>query len=249
MRVYLVSDAVAQMVDSKNIADLPEATLRKQKRTVLTRRELLRSARAIFSRDGFEHARIEDIASKAGKTRGAFYANFKDKEDVFCAIFEENIDRVMEELGSLVLGLPTIEQRIEVLGEYLSGLSEDRERLLLNLEFKLYAIRHPRKRKRLADLYRVMRLRSSIPELDRLLPLLSGQSTSAKLTESLAICGVMDGLALNHLFDPDVLDNRELARYIKLCLRETLQGISQPKKKSRKRKIESTLSAQENTSR
>jgi hypothetical protein len=94
-----------------------------------------------------------------------------------------------------------------------------------------------------------MRLRSSIPELDRLLPLLSGQSTSAKLTESLAICGVMDGLALNHLFDPDVLDNRELARYIKLCLRETLQGISQPKKKSRKRKIESTLSAQENTSR
>jgi hypothetical protein len=59
----------------------------------------------------------------------------------------------------------------------------------------------------------------------------------------------MDGLALNHLFDPDVLDNRELARYIKLCLRETLQGISQPKKKSRKGKIESTLSAQENASR
>jgi hypothetical protein len=43
------------------------------------------------------------------------------------------------------------------------------------------------------------------------------------------------------------LDNRELARYIKLCLRETLQGISQPKKKSRK--IERTLSAQENRSR
>lgn len=249
MRVYSLSDAVAQMVDSKNIADLPETTLRKQKRTVLTRRELLRSARAIFSRDGFEHARIEDIASKAGKTRGAFYANFKDKEDVFCAIFEEDMDRVMEEVGSLVLGLPTIEQRIEVLGEYLSGLSEDRERLLLNLEFKLYAIRHTRKRKRLADLYHVMRLRSSIPELDRLLPLLSGQSANAKLSESLAICGVMDGLALNHLFDPDVLDNRELARYIKLCLRETLQGISQPKKKSRKGKIESTLSAQENASR
>jgi AcrR family transcriptional regulator len=236
MRVYLVSDAVARMVDSKNIADLPEANLRKQSRTVLTRRGLLRSARAIFSRDGFEHARIQDIAARAGKTRGAFYANFKDKEDVFCAIFEENIDRDMEELGPLVLGLPTIEQRVEALGEYLSELSKDRERILLDLEFKLYAIRRPRKRKRLADLHRVMRLRSSIPELDRLLPLLSGQSTSAKLTDSLAICGIMDGLALNHLFDPDVLGNRELARYIKICLRETLQGISRPKTKNRKEK-------------
>ncbi len=66
---------------------------------MLTRKELLRSARAIFARDGFEHARIEDIAIKASKTRGAFYDNFKDKEDVFCAIFEENIDRDMEELG------------------------------------------------------------------------------------------------------------------------------------------------------
>jgi AcrR family transcriptional regulator len=212
------------MADSKNIAEPPEAHLRKQKRTLLTRQELLRSARAIFARDGFEYARIEDIASRVGKTRGAFYANFKDKEDVFCAIFEENIDRDMEELIPLLLSLPIIEERIDALGEYLTELSKDRERILLGLEFKLYAIRHPRKRKRLADLHGLMRLRSSIPELNRLLPLLSG-TTSAKLTDSLAICGVMDGLALNHLFDPDVLSDRELARYMKLCLRETLQKI------------------------
>lgn len=219
------------MVDSKKIDERPEVNLRKQKRTELTRQELLRSARAIFARDGFEHARLEDIASRAGKTRGAFYANFKDKEDVFFAIFEENIDRDMEELSPLLLGLPTIEQRIEALGEYLSELGKDRERILLNLEFKLYAIRHPRKRKRLADLYGAMRLRSSIPELGRLLPLLSRQNTSAKLTDSLALCGIMDGLALNHLFDPNALDNRELARYLKLCLRETHQGVSESKNK------------------
>jgi AcrR family transcriptional regulator len=222
------------MVDSKNIDERPEVNLRKQKRTELTRQELLRSARAIFARDGFEHARLEDIASRAGKTRGAFYANFKDKEDVFFAIFEEDIDRDMEELVPLLLGLPTIEQRIEALGEYLGELSKDRERILLNLEFKLYAIRHPQKRKRLADLHGAMRLRSSIPELGRLLPLLSGQSSSAKLTESLALCGIMDGLALNHLFDPSALDNRELARYLKLCLRETHQGVSEPKTQKKK---------------
>jgi AcrR family transcriptional regulator len=217
------------MVDSKNIVNSTDVDFRRQKRGILTRHELLRSARAIFARDGFEHARLEDIASRAGKTRGAFYANFKDKEDVFCAIFEENIDRDMQELSPLLLSLSTIEQRIEALGDYLVELSKDSERILLNLEFKLYAIRHPRKRKRLAALFAVMRLRSSIPELIRLLPTLSRQNTREQLNDCLAIGGIVDGLALSHLFDPDVLNGQELARYLKLCLRETFQTIPEKK--------------------
>jgi len=137
----------------------------------------------------------------------------------------------MEELIPLLLGLPAIEQRIDALGEYLSELSKDRERILLNLEFKLYAIRHPGERERLAALHGVMRLRSCISELGRLLPQLGRQSTSAQLKDSLAIGGIMDGLALNHLFDPDVLNNRELARYLKLCLREALQETPEQKNK------------------
>jgi AcrR family transcriptional regulator len=218
----------------KVVAERPDTSIHKQKRAMLTRQALLRSARTIFARDGLEHARIEDIALKAGKTRGAFYDNFKDKEDVFFAIFEENIDRDLAELGPLLVGLPTAEQRLEALAEYLSELSEDRERILLNLEFKLYAIRHPRKRKRLAALHREMRLSGSIPELNRLLLELIGQKPNKHLNESLAICGILDGLALNHLFDPDAFDNGEFTRYLRLCLREALSGVSE--KKSQKRK-------------
>lgn len=223
MRVCLVRDAVAQMIDSKNIGSTPDPGGRTQKRKALTRHELLRSARVIFSRDGFEHARIEDIATSAGKTRGAFYANFKDKEDVFFAIFEEDLDRDMAELTPLILALSTLSERVEALSHYLSQVSEDRERILLSLEFKLYAIRNPGQRKRLADLHRSMRLRSSIPELDRLMTLLAGQTATAKLTDSLAICGIVEGLALNHLFDPEMVDCRELGRYVRLCLGEALR--------------------------
>jgi AcrR family transcriptional regulator len=219
---------------SKIAAERPDVSSHKQKRAMLTRRELLGSARAIFARDGVEHARVEDIAAKAGKTRGAFYDNFKDKEDVFFAIFEEIIDRDMAELGPLLVGLSTVEQRVEALAEYLSELSKDRERVLLNLEFKLYAIRHPRKRKRLAALHRAMRLRSSIPELNRLLSLLVEQNSSAQLSDSCAICGILDGMALNHLFDPEAFSNRELARYLKLCLRETLSEFSEEKIQKKK---------------
>jgi AcrR family transcriptional regulator len=210
------------MVDAKRLVKPEKGGLQRQRRGIVTRSELIRSARYIFARDGFEHARIEDIALRARKTRGAFYDNFKDKDDVFLAIFEEDMARDLTELGPLLLGLATINERIEALAEYLAHLSEDLERMLLNVEFKLYAIRHPHKRQRLADLLRAMRLRTSIPEISRLLSQLDGDTTSTKLIDCLAICGVMDGLALNHLFDPDGLDNPALVRYLRLCLAETI---------------------------
>jgi AcrR family transcriptional regulator len=219
------------MVDSKRSSEeISEGAVHKQKRALLTRQELLRSAREIFASDGFEHARLEDIAASAGKTRGALYANFKDKEDIFYTIFEDAIQQDATRLGPLLLGLPDLEQRIEALVTYLSHLSNDRERTLLNLEFKLYAIRHPRKRKRFADLQAAMCLRCSIPELDELRPLSENdpgeRSPSARLIGSLAIGGVLDGLALNHLFNPAALDSREIAHYLKLCLQSTLQQFS-----------------------
>ena len=210
------------MADAKRQAKPENGRVQRQRRSIVTRSQLIRSARYIFARDGFEHARIEDIALRARKTRGAFYDNFKDKEDVFLAIFEEDVARDLTELGPLLLALPTIKERMDALAQYLARLSKDLERMLLNVEFKLYAIRHPHKRKRLADLLRAMRLRTSIPEISRLLPQLDGRSTSTKLTDCLAMCGVMDGLALSHLFDPEGLDNLAVLRYLRFCLQETI---------------------------
>jgi AcrR family transcriptional regulator len=210
-------------VDAKKVSAGEKG--QRQRRGIVTRQKLIESARHIFARDGFEHARIEDIAARARKTRGAFYDNFKDKDDVFLAIFEEDMARDLSELGPLLLSFPYTHQRIQALSEYLGKLSEDLERMLLNVEFKLYAIRHPHKRKRLADILRAMRLQTSIPEISRLLPQIDSKTTSANLTDCLAICGVMDGLALNHLFDPDGLDNRTLVRYLQLCLTETIPQL------------------------
>ena len=53
-----------------------------------TRQRLLDSGRAVFSRKGFVAATVEEIAESAGFTRGAFYANFKDKNELFWALVE-----------------------------------------------------------------------------------------------------------------------------------------------------------------
>jgi len=216
----------------KRLADSKKNTLRphsgppKQKRGLMTRQELLLSARKIFARDGFEHARLEDIASDTGKTRGALYDNFKNKEEVFYAIFEENVERDRAELAPVLTAAPTLAKRMQALVKYLIGVSRDRERMLLNLEFKLYAIRHPRRRQRLANLHDAMCLQVSVPEMSRLLQQLGRRSLRARRIGSLAISGILDGLVLSHLFDPEVLDRRELERNFKLCLNQILQAGS-----------------------
>jgi AcrR family transcriptional regulator len=44
---------------------------------------LLEAARAEFSRRGLERARVEDIARRAGISKGAFYLHFRTKDDAF----------------------------------------------------------------------------------------------------------------------------------------------------------------------
>jgi hypothetical protein len=79
-----------------------------------------------------------------------------------------------------------------------------------------------------------MKLRGSIPELNMLLPRMEGKDAKAQLCDSLAICGLLDGLALSHFFNPETLDERELARHIKLCLRQTLSWCPEEETKKKK---------------
>ena len=208
-----------------------KSTSNKQERALVTRAQLVDSARTIFARDGFEMARIEDIASLSGKTRGAFYANFRDKEDVFFAIFEEDITLDQQRLRALIKGFETAEEKLDGLARYLGELIHDRRRALLNLEFKGYAIRHPRRRKRLADLHALMRERCSLPEIRELLPELK-KTAAEHRSGSLALTAVVDGMALNRLFDPEALDDARIATYLRLCIREALPiDHASPRKK------------------
>ena len=204
----------------------PVAAAPKQERAVLTRKHLMSAARDIFAKDGFEHARIEEIAARAGKTRGAFYANFDDKEDVFFAILEEDIIRSQKKINPLLQEASTKEERIQALSGHFAELLRDHQRTLLYLEFKLYAIRHPRKRKRLAQLHAAMCVRTYMTDVEKWFPETAGGSLSAKRKRSLQISSALDGLALNLLFDPGVLDENQLQGYLQTNLEEALRWIN-----------------------
>lgn len=201
------------MHDAKTSADIgedPVALPSKQQRAHATRKQLVDAARGIFARDGFELARLEDIAAAARKTRGAFYAHFRDKEDVFFAIFEEDMAHDRERIRLPLSAATSRKERVEVLVDHLATLLSDRRRMLLNLEFKAYVIRHPRRQKRLVALISAMCLCCAETGIDYLVPELRHEDPAIKRAQAAQFGALVDGLAINHLFDPASLDSSQI---------------------------------------
>jgi AcrR family transcriptional regulator len=99
------------------------ARSRQQARTAATRRKLLLAAEQTFARDGYEAARLEDIAARAGYTRGAFYANFESKEGIFFALLEQWVAQRIAEVNELLERHDNPQQRLRALREHCGAAS------------------------------------------------------------------------------------------------------------------------------
>ena len=70
----------------------PERHLRHwQRRKQARPGEILEAALAVFAEKGFAAARMEDIAIKAGVTKGTIYLYFPSKEEVFKSLAREHV--------------------------------------------------------------------------------------------------------------------------------------------------------------
>lgn len=73
-------------------------------RTRETRNKLLRTARALFERDGYDGTSISSIVEAAAVSRGTFYLYFESKEDIF-RVLAEQIQASLVELQAWPRGL------------------------------------------------------------------------------------------------------------------------------------------------
>jgi AcrR family transcriptional regulator len=182
-----------------------------QQRSEATRRKLLQSARRVFARDGFEAARIEDIAAEAGHTRGAFYANFTSKEDLFFALVEQLGRERWEHIQRMLESCSSPEERLAAVREYYVDRVRDRQWVMLLVEFKLFALRRGRHRARLAAAFRRARASVKTNALQELLPGRFHDTPEAAEARKAVLEATLNGLVLEHAYDPVRLSEAQVA--------------------------------------
>ena len=76
----------------------PKRLTRKEKQAE-TRQRLLSAAERVFLRRGLQGSSVVEIAAEAGFTRGAFYSNFKSKDELFVELLQDRVYRQYAEMA------------------------------------------------------------------------------------------------------------------------------------------------------
>ncbi len=180
-----------------------------QIKTEQMRRKLLKSARKIFVENGFEAARLEDIARDAGHTRGAFYAHFASKADLFLALLEQQITLHLSELRVSLNTEPDMTAKLRAFREFYVNRLADPTWSILMLEFKLFAVRHKKIRSRLADAHR--KLREGF-DLQDLACLMAGKDPDSASSRRTILECLLQSLALQLAYDSTTVSKEEASR-------------------------------------
>jgi AcrR family transcriptional regulator len=183
-----------------------------ERRTKETRDLLLRSAETIFVRDGYEGAELGEIASLAGRTKGAIYAHFENKEDLFIALFAERMTLYADRMREMLASSTSTEQSLQIFRKFYVGTLEDKNWLLLLLEFKLLAIRHPESKERLRKVHKEL-----LPQAhnEQEFTKVFGSGGKAALSRSLAVAAlapILSALAVEAQFEPALLEEHALKK-------------------------------------
>lgn len=120
-----------------------------------TRQRVLDAAREVFAERGVIGGTVEDICERAGFTRGAFYSNFVDKDDVLRALIAREHARLIAHVDA---GFARLEESPDGTGpgardpgatmaavadRLLRAVPDDRHFSLIQTELEIHAVRDP----------------------------------------------------------------------------------------------------------
>jgi AcrR family transcriptional regulator len=158
---------------------------------------LLAAAAALFAERGVNGTSVEQIAERAGFTRGAFYGNFAGKPELVAALLTERTRREYDEVRALAPD--------EFRDWHQRRAAEEPEWLALRLELLLYASREQGAvRDELRDRERFAR-DAHAEGLARLF-IEHGKKPPADLSQlALIIHALEDGLLIQRALDPEAV--------------------------------------------
>jgi AcrR family transcriptional regulator len=165
--------------------------------------KLFEAAARVFEEQGIGGASIEAIAAAAGFSRGAFYSNFKSKDELIIAMLEDHVEQSIRRNLDLLA-------RHKNLADFIDALKTmDRTRQdplgrspLLHMEMILYVARAEQRRPELAK--RLRARRKLIADIVETTLKNSGKNGALNpaWTGSIVLA-LEDGFRLHRLIDPE----------------------------------------------
>jgi AcrR family transcriptional regulator len=167
----------------------------------VTRDRLIDAAADVFATNGFAASSLEQIADRAGYSRGAVYSNFAGKDELFLAVMARRRRSRYRDIAILLRDNPTPDAFLAALQAEARDLEESHRWFILRLEFFLYVMRQPDALPALAE-----HMRHERDELgEAVAAVLDSQGIPAPLPvpEIAAIVEALDhGLLIQQLVDP-----------------------------------------------
>lgn len=173
--------------------------LTRAQRQAQTRQELLDAAARVFVKRGFTGSSVEEISAEAGYTRGAFYSNFRSKNELFVELLHDRVYTRYTEMTEEALERrpPTLRETGEMLAA-IQAKAEGRWIWRLWFECLAQAGRDEELRELAATFWRGNRQR--IAKL--IATVLPRHKDRAKVIAT-ALIAVDIGLAIQHFVDPE----------------------------------------------
>lgn len=179
--------------------------LSRKEKQAHTRSCLMASAAKVFARRGLDQASIDEVTADAGFTKGAFYANFKSKEELFLAMLDERFAERVEEIDRVIATDATLEEQARQSGaDFVRYLSADPEWQRLFFEFAAYAARNEEFRQELVTRYRSLRDRIA-QAFARRVEQLGVEPPISPEQMAVMTFAMANGIALEKLLEPDTV--------------------------------------------
>jgi len=184
---------------------VPRKRLTREEGKALTRARLLESAQALFALKGYEGTSVDEISRDAGYTRGAFYANFANKEAVMAELIRGGFEGDLAALERFSRP-ENNDHAAEIYSEIARRFYGSPESTLWMLEFQLACVRHPELRRDYADQFD--RLRRSVAGIVRETYRAQGRAEPEQAERFAdAFIAVLSGMSLIKILDPEKIDD------------------------------------------
>jgi AcrR family transcriptional regulator len=170
------------------------------------RAELLAAALGVFAERGYREASVDEIAERAGYSKGAVYWHFSSKKELYFALVEERIlDPWLEGVEALESAAPDEDMADDASRRFGEMFGAERDLLLVEHEFWVQAVRDPKLRRAYLKRRRVLRRalgRATVARFEHL-----GAPPYPGDPEQLAtiLISVASGLVQERLIDPEAV--------------------------------------------